>query len=305
MSKFRVNDGSGRLDVFLVSRIQNSSRACMQRLISSGKVLVNGKSKSASYKVRKNDLICVSETFLDNPSDGLLPWNFPLEVVFEDDDYVVINKPAFLSVHPVPHSKKMTLVNALLYKYGNNLSSASDALRPGIVHRLDKDTSGCLIVSKNDAANRYFSEQFKKRSVKKVYVALLKGRLSPVSGMIKSPIGRSYKDHKKMSVHTFNGRDAVTHYKVVKYFDDCTLVEVNIITGRTHQIRVHFSAIGYPIIGDDVYGDKKLNKVFKEKFGLCRQFLHARNISFNDPSGVSRSFEAPLPKDLENILTFL
>lgn len=305
MFKFKINDEKGRLDVFLVSHIQDSSRTYMQKLISSGKVLVNGKSSVASYKIRKNDLISVSETFLDNSPKKLLPWDFPLEVIFEDDDYAVINKPAFLSVHPAPHSEKMTLVNALLYKYGNNLSSVPGALRPGIVHRLDKDTSGCLIVAKNDAANRYFSEQFKKRSVKKVYVALLKGHLSPVSGTIKSPIGRSYKDHKKMSVHTFHGRDAVTHYKVIKYFDNCTLVEVNIVTGRTHQIRVHFSAIGHSVIGDDIYGDRKLNKVFKEKFGLCRQFLHAKSISFCDPSGFNRLLEALLPKDLENILTLL
>lgn len=298
MREFKVTGKTQRLDAFLVSVMKDLSRNKIQRLISDEKILINGKKKASSYKVKDGDKILVSieEKALDN---YLRPWNFPLEIIYECDDFVVIDKPFGVSVHPANGSDDKTIANALLYHFGDGLSSVAGAMKPGIVHRLDKYTSGCLLVAKNDKAHAYFSAQFKDRKVKKLYLTLVKGELIPKTGTIDSPIGRSYRDRKKMSVHSFHGRSAVTHYEVLKYVYGCSLLKVRIETGRTHQIRAHLAAIGHPVVCDDTYGDKKFNNDFREKYGLSRQFLHAQKIGFNDLSGEWREFEALIPSDLQ------
>lgn len=298
------DDSLKRLDFFLSERFSDISRSYMQKCIRDGRVMVNSRVSKSSCRLKAGDNVVID--FPPLKSVSISPRKIPLDILYEDKDFLVLNKQPRISVHPsVSNEDEPTLVHALLYHCKDSLSGIGGVLRPGIVHRLDKDTSGCLVVAKNDKAHVYFSRQFKDRKVKKTYIALVKGRVSPEAGTIESPIGRSYKSGKKMSVHTFSGRSATTHYKVIKYFNNCSLLEISIATGRTHQIRVHMSAIGHPVLGDATYGDRKINKVFLENFSLNRQFLHAKKLGLKDLSGKEREFNAPLPADLEKVLSLL
>jgi 23S rRNA pseudouridine1911/1915/1917 synthase len=260
-------------------------------LINDGQVAVNGHAAKVSQKLNAGDRIVAS---IPPPSPiSLAPEDIPLKVIYEDKDLIVVDKPAGLLVHPAAGQHTGTLVNAILARCPD-LGEINGSIRPGIVHRLDKDTSGLMMVAKNDAAQRSLSRQIKLRSIKKGYLALVLGHLTPQRGAIDAPIGRHPKDRKKMAVVS-GGREARTEYKVLKYFADYTLVEAMPETGRTHQIRVHFAAIGHPIFGDHVYG--------KRSPLLGRQFLHAHRLGFKLPSsGEFVEFGAELPPDLEEVL---
>jgi 23S rRNA pseudouridine1911/1915/1917 synthase len=288
--EFTVAHSGERLDKYIVEQCQ-ISRSYAQKLIDDGQVAVNGHAAKSGQKLNAGDRIVAS---VPPPSPiSLAPEDIPLKVVYEDKDLIVVDKPAGLLVHPAAGQHTGTLVNAILARCPD-LGEINGSVRPGIVHRLDKDTSGLMMVAKNDAAQRSLSRQIKQRSIKKVYLALVLGHLTPEHGAIDAPIGRHPKDRKRMAVVS-GGREARTEYKVLKYFADYTLVEAMPETGRTHQIRVHFAAIGHSIFGDHVYG--------KRSPLLGRQFLHAHRLGFKLPSsGEFVEFGAELPPDLEEVL---
>jgi 23S rRNA pseudouridine1911/1915/1917 synthase len=291
--EFIVARPGERLDKYIAEQCQ-ISRSYAQKLLDDGQVAINGHAAKASQKLNTGDRIVAS---IPPPSPiSLAPEDIPLKVVYEDKDLIVVDKPAGLLVHPAAGQHTGTLVNAILARCPD-LGEINGSIRPGIVHRLDKDTSGLMMVAKNDAAQRSLSRQIKQRSIKKGYLALVLGHLTPERGAIDAPIGRHPKDRKKMAVVS-GGREARTEYKVLKYFDDYTLVEAMPETGRTHQIRVHFAAIGHPIFGDHIYG--------KRSPLLGRQFLHAHRLGFKLPSsGEFVEFGAGLPPDLEEVLSHL
>jgi len=288
--EFTAATAGERLDKYVAEQCR-ISRSYAQKLIDEGQVAVNGRAAKVSHKLNAGDRIAVS---IPPPLPiSLAPEDIPLKVVYEDKDVVVVDKPAGLLVHPAAGQHTGTLVNAILARCPD-LGEINGSIRPGIVHRLDKDTSGLMMVAKNEAAQRSLSRQIKQRSIKKGYLALVLGHLTPEQGAIDAPIGRHPKDRKRMAVVS-GGREARTEYKVIKYFDDYTLVEAMPETGRTHQIRVHFAAIGHPIFGDHVYG--------KRSPLLGRQFLHAHRLGFKLPSsGKFVEFRAGLPPDLEEVL---
>ena len=282
-----------RLDKYLTQILPQFSRAYLQKLIMQGYILVNGQRTKANQKLNKADRITVGlPPLLDRP----LAEPIPLTIVYEDEDILIIDKPAGLTVHPAPGHPNHTLVNAVL-AHCPGLAMSSDLMRPGIVHRLDKDTSGLIVIAKNDLAREYLATQFKRRTVAKGYLVLVKGRLSPEQGIIEASIGRDPHSRRKMAI-VEAGKDASTQYQVQKYLDNYTLVEVTPITGRTHQIRVHLSAIGCPVVGDPIYGIKSAH--------LKRQFIHAYRLGFRLPSTKQyREFTSPLPVDLEQALKYL
>ena len=282
-----------RLDKYLTQILPQFSRAYLQKLIMQGYILVNGQRTKANQKLNKADRITVGlPPLLDRP----LAEPIPLTIVYEDEDILIIDKPAGLTVHPAPGHPNHTLVNAVL-AHCPGLAMSSDLMRPGIVHRLDKDTSGLIVIAKNDLAREYLATQFKRRTVAKGYLVLVKGRLSPEQGIIEASIGRDPHSRRKMAI-VEAGKDANTQYQVQKYLDNYTLVEVTPITGRTHQIRVHLSAIGCPVVGDPIYGIKSAH--------LKRQFIHAYRLGFRLPSTKQyREFTSPLPVDLEQALQYL
>ncbi len=288
------SDVSGiRLDVFLAQKC-GISRSYAQKLITGGHISVNGMIAKASYKPEPGDSI--TGVIPDPEPISVLPEKISLDVIYEDNDILVIDKPAGLVVHPAPGNWEHTLVNALL-AYSPDLAGIGGKLRPGIVHRLDKNTSGIMVVAKNDAAQHSLSTQIKRRQITKVYLALVVGNLSPKQGAIEAQIGRDPKNRKKMAV-VMRGRDARTDYKVIKYLKGHTYLEAKPETGRTHQIRVHFTAIGHPIFGDTVYGAKSAL--------LMRHFLHAHRLGFNSPStNKYMEFAAELPQDLQEVLSQL
>ena len=282
-----------RLDAYLSEKTEYS-RTAIQRLIDEKNVIVNGKNEKASYKVQEGDCIDIQE----EPAKEiqLKAQDIPVEILYEDDDIIVVNKPKGMVVHPANGNPDGTLVNSLMAICKDSLSGIGGEIRPGIVHRLDKNTSGAIIVAKNDKAHINLSEQIKNHEVKKTYIALVRGVVKENNATIKMPIARSKNDRKKMDVDK-NGKEAVTHFKVLKRFKDCTLLEVNIETGRTHQIRVHLSHIGYPILGDDVYSNGK------NKWNEVGQFLHAKSLDFKHPiTGKEMHIEARLPVYFEKIL---
>ena len=263
-----------RLDSFIASNMDGMSRECVQRLINEEKITVNGKKTKASYKVKENDEINIEE---DIPKETkIVAQDISVEVIYEDNDIIVVNKPKGLVVHPGNGNEDGTLVNAMMNICKDSLSGIGGEIRPGIVHRLDKDTSGVLIIAKNDSAHINLSEQIKNHEVEKNYIALVRGNVKANEATINMPIGRSLKDRKKMCVRK-DGKNAVTHFKVLKRYNNYTLLEVKIETGRTHQIRVHLSEIGYPIIGDYIYSNGK------NEFGIEGQCLHSHNIKFKHP----------------------
>lgn len=298
MKEFVVKkeEENNRIDRYLSEKSKDFSRVAIQRWIEEEKVLVNGKKTKPSYKVQENDKISIEE---EKPKEiELKAQEIPLEIIYEDNDIIVVNKPKGLVVHPANGNPDGTLVNAIMAICKDSLSGIGGEIRPGIVHRLDKDTSGVLIIAKNDKAHINLSEQIKKHEVEKTYWALVRGIVKENEATIKMPIGRSTKDRKKMAV-TPNGKEAITHFKVLERYvqDNCTLLEVKIETGRTHQIRVHLSQIGYPIIGDTTYSNGK------NKWGIEGQCLHAKSLKFKHPiTGKEMYLEAELPEYFKDLL---
>ncbi len=282
-----------RIDAY-ISENTEYSRTAVQRLIDEEKITVNGKIVKSSNKVQYGDKIEIEE----EPAKEieLKAQDIPLEILYEDDDIIVVNKPKGMVVHPANGNPDGTLVNAIMAICKDTLSGIGGEIRPGIVHRLDKNTSGAIIIAKNDKAHINLSEQLKNHEIKKTYIALVRGVVKENNASINMPIGRSKKDRKKMDVDK-NGKEAITHFKVLKRFKDCTLLEINIETGRTHQIRVHLSYIGYPIIGDDVYSNGK------NRWNIEGQCLHAKELDFKHPiTGKQMHIEAELPEYFKKIL---
>ena len=287
-----------RIDSYIAKKDENLSRSMIQKLLEENKIIVNGNIVKASYKVQAGDKIQIE---IEPPKEVKLEaQDIPIDIIYEDEDIIVVNKPKGLVVHPANGNPDGTLVNAIMAICKDSLSGIGGELRPGIVHRLDKDTSGLLIVAKNDKAHINMSEQIKDRKVKKTYIALVRGTISENEATINMPIGRSIKDRKKMAV-TKNGKEAITHFKVLNRYTTSkasyTLLEIKIDTGRTHQIRVHMAEIGHPVVGDMVYSNGK------NEFGVVGQCLHAKKLEFCHPiTGKEMSFEAPLPEYFENII---
>ena len=283
-----------RIDKTLPNLDKNLTRVMSQKLIEQGNVKVNGKNVKTSYKLNENDKVEVEIPEVKEVS--IEAQDIPVEVLYEDNDIIVVNKPKGLVVHPANGNLDGTLVNALMKICKGTLSGIGGEIRPGIVHRLDKDTSGVLIVAKNDKAHLALCEQIKNREVKKTYLALTRGIIKENEATINMPIGRSTTDRKKMAV-VKTGKEAITHFRVLERFEENTLLEINLETGRTHQIRVHLSQIGYPIVGDMVYSNGK------NKFGVQGQMLHAWKIKFTHPiTGKEMEIEAPLPQYFEDVL---
>lgn len=268
-----VNDNEDRIDKFLISHL-DISRSKIQKLIDNEKILVNGEKVKNSYSVKLDDEIYISENYEEKIE--IVPENIPLDIIYEDDDLLVVNKPSGMVVHPAPGNYSHTLVNALMY-HCNNLSGINGKVRPGIVHRIDADTSGLLLVAKNDEAHLSLSEQISNKTVKREYVALVDGVILEDTATIDAPIGRDKVNRKKMAVTAENSKNAITHLKVLERYDNATLIECRLETGRTHQIRVHMAYINHPIINDSVYGKKD---VVDKDFG---QMLHAKTIGFIHP----------------------
>ena len=282
-----------RIDAY-ISENTDYSRTAVQRLIEENKIVVNRKIEKASYKVQNGDKIEIEE----EPAKDieLKAQDIPLEILYEDNEIIVVNKPKGMVVHPANGNPDGTLVNAIMSICKDSLSGIGGEIRPGIVHRLDKNTSGAIIIAKNDKAHINLSEQLKNHEIKKTYIALVRGIVKENNATINMPIGRSKKDRKKMAVDK-NGKDAITHFKVLKRYSNCSLLEINIETGRTHQIRVHLSHIGYPIIGDDVYSNGK------NKWNIEGQCLHAKSLEFVHPiTGEKMHIEAELPEYFQKIL---
>ncbi|MDX9917042.1 MAG: RluA family pseudouridine synthase [Gudongella sp.] len=285
-----------RLDYYLSIELDDVSRNFVQKLIKDGNVLVNGTVKKASYKVKQGETLLAS--IPEAEPLKLIPQNIPLNIVYQDESLAVINKPQGMVVHPAPGNYDGTLVNALLYHL-DNLSSINGVIRPGIVHRLDKDTSGLLVVAKNDLAHRILSDNLKRHEITREYIALLNGKLKEDKGTLNFPIGRDPRNRKKMAVVTQNGKEAVTHYEVIKQYERYVLTQIRLETGRTHQIRVHFSNIGHPVVGDPLYSTGT------NEFGAL-QLLHAAKIAFIHPiTGIQMQFEAELPVEFQNVVNRL
>jgi 23S rRNA pseudouridine1911/1915/1917 synthase len=288
---FKVEESGQRLDKYLSQVHPDTSRSQVQKLIEAGLVAVNGRQERARYLVVEGDQVTM-EIPPPTPPEHIAPESIPLKVIYEDQDLLVVDKPAGMTVHPAPGNREHTLVNALLGRLPT--LQAGETSRPGIVHRLDKDTSGLILVAKSNLAHQRLAAQFKERAVSKVYLALVGGHLTPREGTIEASIGRHPRDRKRMAV-VESGRAARSEYHVLEYPGKYTLLEVRPRTGRTHQIRVHLAAIGFPVVGDSAYGGKS------DLIG--RQFLHASRLGFRLPSTSEwKEFESPLPPDLQDVL---
>lgn len=291
MSDYVITDQTGRIDKVLTILEPEITRSQLKNLINDGHVTVNGQPVKPKYKVQAGDKISLVKP--EPQSLELTPENIPLDIVYEDDDVIVVNKPQGMVVHPAPGHPDHTLVNALLYH--SPLSTINGTFRPGIVHRIDKDTSGLLMVAKNDLAHQSLAEQLRNKTNKREYLALVYGQIKEDEGTIDAPLGRNPQDRKKQAV-VKDGRHAVTHFKVVKRYDNFTLVKCILETGRTHQIRVHMKYIGHPLVGDPLYGPRKV-------IGKNGQFLHAALLGFKHPrTGEEMVFEAPLPENFQKML---
>ena len=288
---FVADKQGARLDKYVYEKCSELSRTHAQKLIAGGYITVNDRVVKAGLKLDIGDR--VNGVIPPTSPSPLLPEAIPLKIIYEDDDLLVVDKPAGLTVHPAPGHPSHTLINAILSHFPH-LADIGDSLRPGVVHRLDKDTSGVMIVAKNSVAQANLAEQFKTHSVVKAYLVLVKGHLTPENGLIEAPIGRDPRNRKRMAV-VAQGREARTQYHVIRYIGNYTLLEVRPETGRTHQIRVHLSAIGYPVVGDTTYGVKSAY--------LSRQFIHASRLGFYLPSsGEYVEFTSDLSPDLEQAL---
>lgn len=291
-----AEDAGTRADVFLAAKL-GVSRSNMQKLLEDGRVKRSEKIIKANYKVRAGEMFVVD---IPEPEPiEAVPENIPLDIIYEDDDVVVLNKARGMVVHPAPGNYTGTLVNALLY-HCSNLSGINSAIRPGIVHRLDKDTSGIMIVAKNDAAHISLSQQIQSKTAVRTYLAVVRGNIKTDSGTIETQIARDKNDRKKMAVVKEGGRDAITDYEVLERFGKYTLVRCKLRTGRTHQIRVHMEYLGYPLVGDPKYSP------MKTPFAIKGQALHSHTLEFTHPrTGERMKFEAPLPEDMHKIITRL
>ncbi len=291
---------SKRLDIYLSENLEDVTRSYIKTLIDDSKILVNNKKEKSGYKLKLNDIIDV--TLEEKKSENIVAQDIPLEILYEDDDIIIVNKPKGMVVHPANGNYTGTMVNSLMYSHQGKLSSINGVIRPGIVHRIDKDTSGILVVAKNDNAHKKLAAQFKVHSIKRKYVALVKGIIKEDSLTIDMPIGRSVKDRKKMTVTNKNSRSAVTHIAILKrfYSSNVTLVEAELETGRTHQIRVHMAYIHHPLVGDEIYGKKD------NKFKVQGQMLHAKYLGFVHPStGKFIEFEKDVPEYFKEVLKSL
>ena len=296
---FKVNkeDNNKRLDTYVSSLNLDLSRAMCQKMIKQGKIKVNEKVQKESYKIKEDDKVEVE--FFEPEETNIVPEKIPLDIVYEDDDIIVINKQKGLVVHPGNGNPDGTLVNAILEHCKGNLSGVGGKLRPGIVHRLDKDTSGLMIVAKNDKAHINLSEQLKEHKVRKIYTTIVRGNISEDTATIDMPIARSKTDRKKMAVDK-DGKEAITHIKVIERFGNYTLLRVKIDTGRTHQIRVHLAQIGHPVLGDEVYSNGK------NEFGVKGQLLHSTELDFVHPiTNKKMHFEAKLHDEFQRVIVTL
>ena len=284
---------NNRIDKYLAEAFNGKSRSYIQGLIEKENIKVNGKSIKSNYKVKENDeiLIAMPEALeLEVEAEDI-----PLDILYEDNDVIVINKPQGMVVHPAPGNYTKTLVNALLY-HCKDLSTINGVIRPGIVHRIDKDTTGVLVVAKNDESHNFLSKQLQTHSMKREYIALVEGRLKEDKGTINKPIGRNKKDRLKMGI-VEDGKRAVTHYEVLERYKNTTLIKCVLETGRTHQIRVHMASIGHPLVGDEVYGFKK------QRFKLKGQVLHAKTLGFIHPKTKEyMEFTTNLPEYYNNLI---
>lgn len=278
-----------RIDKFLSEAIGDLSRSFLQKLLKEQQVMVNEKPVKANYRLRTGDRIRVCVPPCEELN--IEPENIPLDILYEDEDLLVINKPKGMVVHPSAGHTSHTLVNGVLYHCQGNLSGINGVLRPGIVHRIDKDTTGALVICKNDLVHRELAEQLKEHTIKRRYRAIVLGNFKEEEGTVEGPIGRHPVDRKKMAINYKNGKDAVTHYRVLERFGNCSYIECRLETGRTHQIRVHMTSIGHPLLGDLVYAPSQ-----KNGFHLQGQTLHAQILGFYHPVQKKyMEFEAPLP----------
>lgn len=290
----KVTEENERIDKY-IAKTTDLSRTLISKMIDNGFILVNNKKTKNNYKVKLNDIITIDENYKE--TTDVLPEKMDLNIVYEDNDILIINKPSGMVVHPGNGNYSGTLVNGLMY-YTNNLSNINGEIRPGIVHRIDKDTSGLIIVAKNNKAHEILSNYFQNKTITRTYIALVKGELKTNSATIDAPIGRSEKDRKKMAVTSKNSKNAVTHLTVLKRYKGYTLVKLKLDTGRTHQIRVHMQYIGHPVYNDPVYTNDKCSE-----FG---QFLHSYSMEFVHPITKEKMyFECPLPDYFENFLKCL
>jgi len=290
-------DEKKRIDIYLAEKISNHSRNYLKKGMEEGWVKVNGKDVKPNYKIKAQDSITVSIPPLEKPS--LEPEDIPLNIIYDDEDIMVIDKPRGLVVHPAPGNYSGTLVNSLLY-HAQGLSGIGGVMRPGIVHRLDKDTSGVMVVAKNDMAHAALAGQLKNKQMKKVYRALVWGQIQEDRATINAPIGRHPRKRAEMAVTAKNAKEAVTHFRVLERFSEFTLLEIGLETGRTHQIRVHMKFIGHPVVGDPVYSKRK------NPFNIKGQALHAYKLGLLHPrTGEFMEFTAPEPSDFTSILNIL
>ena len=296
--KLKVDTSGKRLDVFIAESMAELTRSRVQRLIAEGNIKVNGLNAKANTRLKVGDIV---EANIPEPKElSIAAQEIPLDIVYEDSHMLVVNKPQGMVVHPAAGNYEGTLVNALMAYCGDNLSGINGVLRPGILHRIDKDTSGLLLVAKDDKAHLGLSQQIKEHSLTREYICLVHGKIKTDSGTIDAPIGRDEKNRKKMTITQKNSRAAVTHFFVLERFDKYTLVRCRLETGRTHQIRVHMSKNGHPIVGDMVYGRKK------EEFKTNGQLLHAFKVGYIHPvSGEYMEFTRPLPEYFETVLESL
>ncbi len=304
---FNVPDDAGRIDALIAEMLEDISRSRAQQLIEKGLVTLDGEQVS-SKKLKPDKGSVVSVTLPDPEPLDVLPEDIPLDIVYEDEDVIVVNKPKGMVVHPAPGNLTGTLVNALLYHCEGSLSSINGVKRPGIVHRIDKDTSGLIMAAKNDAAHTSLSEQLFEHSVTRRYIALVRDNIKDDSGVIDQPIGRDYKDRKRRQINGSNAKHAVTHYRVLERFGSCTLIECRLETGRTHQIRVHMAYIRHPLVGDSVYGigDEVIRAGGKSIHVVHGQMLHAGVLGFVHPrTGEYLEFTAEPPEEFSKVLDTL
>lgn len=289
-----ADDVGKRIDVFAAKNYEELSRSGLKKIIDAGGVTVNNKTVKANYKLRTGDIVTMN--IPESVPLEIIPQNIPLDILYEDDDVIVINKPQGMVVHPAPGHYTDTLVNALLYHCGDSLSGINGIMRPGIVHRIDMDTSGVIMAAKNNNAHRSLALQLAEHSITRKYNAIVYNNIKEDEGTIDKPLGRNPSDRKKMAVVP-GGRRAVTHYRVLDRLGKFTYIEAQLETGRTHQIRVHMTYAGHPLLGDSVYGPKK------QPFNLKGQVLHARVLGFVHPvTGEYMEFESPLPEYFQKLL---
>lgn len=297
--KISQEDADIRLDKFLSEKFPEMSRSYIQKQIRDGNILVNDKIVKTGYKTCSFDMITAQIPQIEEPIAK--PENIPLDIIYEDNDIIVINKPKHMVVHPAPGHLSGTVVNALLYHCKDSLSGINGVLRPGIVHRIDQDTTGVIVACKNDISHRFLAQQLKEHSITRIYHAIVNNHIKEEEGIIESTIGRHPVDRKKMAVNVKNGKNAITHYKVLDNLNNkYTYIACHLETGRTHQIRVHMASIGHPVLGDNLYGKTKC------PFKLEGQVLHAKTLGFIHPSSKKYvEFEAPLPEYFEKLLSIL